>query len=400
MAAAVATTTVLLFFLMCFVAMTRRVYPGFRHWTLALLMIFAAATIVSLYESTPPSIKLRSWIPSWTLLLGAAVVAHAGIRRFRGRPSISWASVAWGTTSLAAATLLHLRGFPDAVALLATSMGMAGILFAATWAATSSVRPALRPGYYLYGAVQFALGALCLVRALLVLADPTPYATNDGLSHTADALFFFGSQLGITAWIFSAVLITGQRQEAELHDAQRILRDEAGTDFLTGVANRRRFFARAAEMLEECETVSVLLLDIDRFKRVNDTYGHELGDQVLKNLAKVLKERSHQADGEVCRIGGEEFALLLPLVEPEAVDFAEELRQQIATTRLEASLRKPITASFGVAEVMPRATNLDEALRRADAALYKAKRDGRNRVELAENSSGQWQTGVRGSTRD
>jgi len=124
------------------------------------------------------------------------------------------------------------------------------------------------------------------------------------------------------------------------------------------------------------------MIDIDHFKRVNDTFGHEAGDEVLKALATLLKDGARASD-VCCRHGGEEFLLLMPETSLQgAMAKAEELRRQIEGLRLEDHGRplEAVTASFGVAVFPGHAREAGELLRCADEALYAAKNGGRNRV--------------------
>ena len=162
----------------------------------------------------------------------------------------------------------------------------------------------------------------------------------------------------------------------------------ARTDQLTGLANRRAFDEAFAKMINETDrfggSSALVLLDIDLFKLVNDTYGHEAGDKVLIALGAALSEARRTTDF-VARLGGEEMALLLPQTDSTgAVEVAERLRQRIAEMRVKTSAGAlQITASFGVAIYSARSGNSNGLFERADKALYAAKRGGRNRVELA-----------------
>jgi diguanylate cyclase (GGDEF)-like protein len=156
------------------------------------------------------------------------------------------------------------------------------------------------------------------------------------------------------------------------------------TDPLTGAFNRRQMDARLAESIAVARRggrpVSALLIDIDHFKRINDEWGHEAGDEVLKGLVLLVKERSRQID-LMFRMGGEEFVLLLPATaEPEAARLAEELRASIAGAPLLAS--RAVTVSIGVAELREE-DDRESWIKRADDALYAAKNGGRNRVARA-----------------
>lgn len=161
------------------------------------------------------------------------------------------------------------------------------------------------------------------------------------------------------------------------------LGDLAAHDGLTGLFNRRYFMDMAQGTLAAAShphrrAVSILMIDLDLFKRVNDTYGHSTGDRVLQQFAEVA--RKHLREGTVlARIGGEEFAVLLPETNrTDAEIIAQRLRHAVATSTPQGL--PAVTVSVGVATLRPEETLLDELLGRADHALYQAKMQGRNRV--------------------
>jgi diguanylate cyclase (GGDEF)-like protein/PAS domain S-box-containing protein len=164
-----------------------------------------------------------------------------------------------------------------------------------------------------------------------------------------------------------------------------LLQKEAGTDQLTGLPNRREFLEVVENILRTDERLSVLMLDVDYFKKVNDTHGHDAGDEVLRVLAKVGAAASRNLD-VFARWGGEEFVVAMPGTDLEqARTRAEMLRATFETRDFVHTWRSgnaiPFTVSIGVATRAPGEHDLNAILKRADQALYKAKKAGRNRVE-------------------
>jgi len=158
------------------------------------------------------------------------------------------------------------------------------------------------------------------------------------------------------------------------------------TDPLTGAANRRGFFRMAAEVLERAAgsrgELQLILFDIDRFKGVNDFYGHAAGDLVLVMVAERCRQQIRPTD-LFCRWGGEEFALLLPDADAACADnVVERIRREMAFAPVSTIKGKlTVTASFGMTTVLAGERSLDAAIRRADEAMYAAKRGGRNCIK-------------------
>ncbi len=176
----------------------------------------------------------------------------------------------------------------------------------------------------------------------------------------------------------------------ELKATNSVLEELSITDGLTKVYNRRYFmdlfnleFLKAQRYKSK---LSCIMLDIDHFKKVNDTYGHQQGDRVLEFVGKVLKVQCRKFD-VVARYGGEEFIIALPQTDPTgSKTVAEKIRKEIETHRFEDPRGpKMITVSMGLSfyprEDIP---NMEEMIKKADSALYKAKENGRNRIELAD----------------
>jgi diguanylate cyclase (GGDEF)-like protein len=176
-------------------------------------------------------------------------------------------------------------------------------------------------------------------------------------------------------------------ENASLHET---VQRQAVTDELTGLSNLRELHAVLDREIERsrrfASSLGLVMLDIDNFKRVNDHYGHQQGDKVLAAVASVLREHSRDID-EPARYGGEELAVVLPQTDSEgAAQLAERMREAVEGLRVSGgsdSGNLSITASFGVASIPDTAADKGSLIAAADAALYRAKRGGKNRVERA-----------------
>jgi len=207
--------------------------------------------------------------------------------------------------------------------------------------------------------------------------------------------FRLGEEVGALGFITDTsdlgLLLARSRTLLDYRAHLETCEEAAFTDHLTGAANRRRFDQQLEREIERAERYGhpfcLLLLDIDEFKQINDTFGHETGDVVIHHLAKTLHDGIRSPD-LVARIGGDEFAVLL--VETDIVkgfEVADRLRQTIKASNFPTAGSEAIqiTASFGIAELaLDERTTPDLLARRADAALYEAKRGGRDRVVQAQ----------------
>jgi diguanylate cyclase (GGDEF)-like protein len=197
------------------------------------------------------------------------------------------------------------------------------------------------------------------------------------------ALILFGVMLGLRAM---------SRTGDELRSQNSILKEEASTDFLTGLLNRRQadflLDYGAARARRSGDPLGFIMIDLDHFKNVNDTLGHQVGDAVLVHVARLLKSRMRGSD-IVARYGGEEFLVVLVDPNPEGiVTLADDLRRLIEQNPAEYDGQPvPVTASFGVSiSLLHTEEAVQECIGKADAALYAAKTMGRNRVVSWEQS--------------
>lgn len=190
--------------------------------------------------------------------------------------------------------------------------------------------------------------------------------------------------------------MTSEEQIAKLQAEIARLKGIISTDPLTGLQNRRGVTERLNPMIKEVvyqlanpqrrkiqiDSLAVVMVDIDHFKKINDTHGHASGDSVLKEMAKVLTDHVRSLD-VVGRMGGEEFMVALLGADPETgARVAEQLRAAVEAAKFVASdgTTLNLTASFGITSLTSEASSLDDLLKQADEALYKAKNGGRNKV--------------------
>jgi len=178
----------------------------------------------------------------------------------------------------------------------------------------------------------------------------------------------------------------------ELEQSRRYLKEQADTDPLTQLANRRRFFAVAsnnlAQMRRQGEHFSIIIMDIDHFKKINDTYGHQAGDVVLQQLALVLQMAIREGDA-LARMGGEEFVVASPYTNRlAAIVLSERLRKAVeASEFVYGDNQIPVTISLGIATMGKEDTDVDKLLLVADSRLYLAKERGRNRICASDKNS-------------
>ena len=363
--------------LMTLFGLSQRVYRGYVHWTAAQAL---AAIGLGLHLMRDIHVAVQAlanlFVLQWPVLL------LAGLRRFYRRNEMP-VPAAFDGWLLAGAYLLWL----------------------ATWAVHADL---ILP----IAAYSFAAAALLLYTAVM-LTRLDIYATSTGLKTLSAALFvscamhvwrMFHSVLtrrqpesavdlvlagAVVAVLLSLVMVylalqlTHERTQHDLGESQRQLRQLANFDMLTQVPNRRHFHELAARMLASTDgaCASLLMFDIDHFKRINDRFGHKAGDEALCDVSRSL--RNSLRTGDIAgRLGGDEFAVLLPHTSAEdAVAVAARIVDPLTGPRA-----VPLGLSFGVVQVQP-GESADAALHRADQALYEAKRQGRSCAVVAHGDN-------------
>ena len=253
--------------------------------------------------------------------------------------------------------------------------------------------------FCVFMALILGAGLLTVYAYGIILAPGEFFYIPDGFETVAFVakLMFGTGVLLATALFFGLFLIyplirTQAREEHKLREMteslsarSETLEHAALTDGLTGMQNRRYFDDALREYLDEFrrvdKPVGLMILDLDHFKQVNDTHGHDVGDRVLREVANCLRDMTRFHD-VVARLGGEEFAIVAPNMNDEPlIKLAERIRRAISLLNVTTSsnVRLKVTTSVGLA-VWDGKETADEFFRRADKQLYQAKRQGRNRV--------------------
>lgn len=345
----------------------------FASWAAFNFLSCAGSITVALRDAAP---DLLSPIAAGLLLAGQGFL-WSGLRRFNAQP-VRWVAV-WGSALALTTVFLFYppigQNVGGRVGLYATATAAFGAFcLLDAWIAQRS--EPLMTRWLVAGAI--GLGVLfALARLWSSLHDAVPVASlagNSALQPSATVLSL------VLAFCLNLALLLMIHERM----ARRLL-GQAHTDALTGVLNRSGFSMLSARQIgravHDHQPVSLLMLDLDHFKRVNDQHGHPVGDRLLCALVDAARRVVRPGD-LIARHGGEEFCILLPNADlGEALIVANRLRERFASVRLRSSKRTVrATVSIGVAELSLPEEGIEQALERADKALYQAKADGRNRV--------------------
>jgi len=352
----------------------QRSYPrsirGLGLWAAAHAWAFLSAVLFAGRGFLPDFITV---VVANLVLLTGMVCYHAGVDQFFGRRP------AWGRWM---ALLLLLLPALYWYALVEPNYNARLILVCLVWVGIflSMAWRIWRQGPENFS-TRFTVVVLLVHVTVLLLrffSAWMPLAEEGLLTPTRVQSLYVGSNaVMLLALGMGLILMAGDRLRLEFEHL-------ASHDPLTNVLTRRVFLEACEQELARCRrhgrSMALLLLDIDHFKAINDTHGHQTGDRVLVDMVARIASLLRRPD-QFARFGGEEFVLLLPETsQEEAISVAERIQAQVAEPR---EGLPPITVSIGVATNRPDEDQIDTLLARADRALYQAKAEGRNRVEVA-----------------
>lgn len=363
--------------LQSFLGMMQRGEAAMLYWGISNLLSALGFALLAVRGLVPDVLSIA--VANGLLLLSTQFMGM-GLRCFAGQPlSWSWLLLPPLAVTLALAWLPVFESLPARVALHGLLLVvLLGIQLRDNWKAQRAEFLVLR------GVVIACLAflvALNLVRGVGALAGAFPTYRDLMQGDGFQSLFVVLSFMAFLLLLVALMLMASER-------LQNRLRRAAMADALTGVLNRAGLAGRAARVLRrrqrEAVPATLLMMDLDRFKHINDTYGHEVGDRLLCAFVQTAREVLRPED-LLSRHGGEEFVALLPgRTAAAAQAVAERIRLRFAESPVPVDgQRIGTTVCIGVAELTATGATLDDALARADRALYAAKRAGRDRVVVA-----------------
>ncbi len=349
---------------------------GVRQWAVANLCISLGLSLAYFYTYPTPG-------HHWAVVFGATLIATGICLQLTGIQAFKEERSNWQVAVLIV-SLVFIQGIWFGV-MHADNSSRAivnSLLFAMVYAASARallihIEPRLRIAYWFTGLCFAILVVVMLVRGIMIWLLPAG-AYGLYVNMALNPLSFFISCMVQLCVTFGFLLMLNYRL---LTDLQVI----ASRDALTGALNRRSIEEEALRLKARCERtgnpLAITMIDIDHFKSINDRYGHPVGDEVLRRLAKIA-QTSIRADDYFARYGGEEFCLLLPsTTENEAWALAERLRITYAEMIVEIGVESlNSTISIGVADSTSIGLEFTSLVAAADQALYRAKQQGRNRV--------------------
>ncbi|MEA5096935.1 MAG: GGDEF domain-containing protein [Burkholderiaceae bacterium] len=365
--------------------------PGVALWALAYICGSVGLIFSSLRNSLPDIIAL---VLANVLLDGFVCLLWIGIRHFLGKTSGGWKVAGALLAAHLCFNLYYVIVAPDVAARISGFSTIHAVLSLLCLSeVVRDMRRAAERVVHVVIALVFLVHSVYNIVRLVVTLTGEPI--EDLL--TAGAFHRFAFVEGIVLSVGLAcclIIVSNQRLRQMLEEQQQQLEKLALTDSLSGLSNRRHFIEAAAREIDRARRynrpLALIMLDIDNFKSVNDCYGHQCGDDVIRSMSRILRAGLRDQD-IVSRIGGEEFAILLPETSGEmAADVAERLRELHAAARVACASGVTVgcTASFGVTELNPLDASIYDLLPRADKAMYAAKNAGRNCVISANAAVG------------
>ncbi|GAA3851189.1 GGDEF domain-containing protein [[Pseudomonas] carboxydohydrogena] len=352
--------------------------PAARSWQIGTVLIAGGCAVFAFGHPLPRPVMLVS---ANALMALGLTAYYAAVQQFYGERPKAWQLLPAivTTTGVLWFSVVH-PSFQIRVVIV--SIAWAWLMGASIWtllfksADDTSLSRRILIGLFAMG-VAYGFGRFVIYLLMDIDRDFAVESGTNWLNLLSPIVMTLLPVVGTTAFLLMCSDYLRRRLEVA-----------ASTDYLTALPNRRMLARSGAKRFREARLnrsgFAVAVIDIDHFKAVNDTYGHDVGDQVLVKVADILRGHSRKND-IVARSGGEEFTVLLDAAHPlTAVDAIERMRVAVARSRFTAgSIGIPVTVSAGVATCLDTDIAYEDTFRRADQALYRAKESGRNRTETA-----------------
>lgn len=362
---------------------TNKTYPGFGFWLVSNLPITAGLLLLSLRGVAP---DLVTTIIANDLTFAGILISTYGNRKFLGLADGKEFIIALFALYASALQYLRYLNAPASYWIITISLfsvingGLVTFDFGRAWLKEKNST------YKLVSVIYLLYSCLTLLRAIFtyLFSNIRELYTPDWIQSLSFMMFIVFA----VSWTFIYMILNNERLQQELKATKAEFERLATTDFLTGTNNNRRFYELGNVEINRARrfrhSMTLIMFDIDHFKRINDTYGHDAGDRVLIAVADICNFNLREQD-ILGRLGGEEFGVILPYTKIDVgKTIAERLRRAFAETDIVLpSETIKVTASFGLTELCKEDTQLKDLLNRADAALYEAKQSGRNQVKTS-----------------
>lgn len=376
-----AVITASLCLLMIFIWRTSRTYQGFGFWTLANISATAGFIFLILYGIKNGFLTV---VMANALTFSSMLLSFLGNRKFLGFRSAWFFSASIFVLNIL--LTIYAGYFDNPVSsriiflslLLVIVSGRNVVDFRRAWLKEKKI------SYRFVSAVYLLFSLSMVARAIFT------YSFSNGGRGWIQPLSYLVFIIFAIAWTFIYMILNNERLQQELKTTRTEFERLATTDFLTGINNNRRFFEIGEIEIQRARRfhhpLTLIMFDIDYFKKINDTYGHAAGDKVLITVVDFCKYNLRELDS-LGRLGGEEFGILLPHTDIDVGKMvAGRLRRTFDETEIAfAAETIKVTASFGVTEFCESDKELKDLLNRADFALYEAKQNGRNQVKASSD---------------
>lgn len=364
--------------LVMFAGLNTRLVMSVKQWALACLCIGLGLGLCFFFKISSDTSKIAMLV-GCTLLGASIVLQFNGIRAFRSQTSYFWPGVLF--IALVCLQTAWFEFIQPSIAnrSIANSLVFASGYIACSFMLFKHIKPALKTATYFTGLAFAVLALVLIARAIFIYQLPTAYMLYSNVPMNPNSLLLSCLlQLCIT---FGFLLMLNRALVSEIEHV-------AARDNLTGAFNRRELESELARLQSRYERsgdcYSLMLIDIDNFKLINDNYGHLVGDEILRRFARIVFA-SIRTEDYFARYGGDEFCVLLPSTSiDEALNLAERLRIAYVTTPHvinEDAIQSSI--SIGVSESTSMDNDYNNMISCADKALYQAKNSGRNKVSAS-----------------